>query len=559
MVGKLSCSVILVCVRPTAHIACRASLAALQHAESKLALAFVPVLLFDYRMCCVGSRALGGEERRAAADKLLRTSDCCLDPGLGKKLKARFGTVDRLMEEDVQRFLRTLFERVILSTAFVECTFASFRRWLLKAGTSVGGENIAARHTLKMFRWAMEKMVPGCRVGKSVVTNKRKRPPWIDKAKSMAGYGRGITGKHVFSSEWMSSHGPDLAAASRAWYALTLAEKSRYKALARGRRAMFHEVLDPVKLANSALDEVRESSGSRTPWGLGNKQWPLRPELIQEALRTPGFIKTASHEWCSFTGQKFSPDPRVPDKINYPEYCLKKISECVGSFGDGVLELGARLLGDLKLVVCPRRSLLTPGQYVLIEYRESQQVLLVLSYLKSPFTFECIGFPVRARGTEVQGEILSLRPQLSSNSGLWSLPIKTEVEWAAKVVESMQGDYEASNVKFTKLFVKCPAPEEGERCLHLGRVVVTGKELVDLEEVREQQRSEDAIHKALKALEKSQQPWTDRKRPKRTAKEGREQIAMGSLRRPEVSYGVTVIDHVIVLVIVSDSPVIVIQ
>ncbi len=362
-----------------------------------------------------------GQERRAEARLLLSMDNCCLDAGLGRKLKEKFGdNVDALFEEDFQSFLYTMYCRVVVSTALIECTFASFRRWLIKAGTSVANDNIASRHTLQMFTRAYEKLNPHRKVGASVLGSRAKRPPWVKKARAKLGYKKGLSGRDVFYSSFIGEHAGGFSQAAEAWNQLSKEERRRFNDIASGKRAVFHHLLDPIKLANSAFDEVQTTSDTavKTPWNLGNAQWPLKPETVEQALQTPGFIKNASKEWSADYGIKRTYDPTFPDDVRFPEYCLNKLPQCVGKYGAGILDRASKILNDVKAIICPRRSAIDPGQYLLVSYLDLQQVVVIFSYLKAPFTFECLALPTMPKGTDVVGTDVSLRVWAQESGGL---------------------------------------------------------------------------------------------------------------------------------------------
>ncbi len=140
-----------------------------------------------------------------------------------------------------------LFCRTIVSTAFIECTFAGLRRWCIKAGTSIGNDSVAARHTLQCFVRAMESMNGKFKCGGAVSGKRNSRPPWVSKkARSMAGYGKSVSGRDVFYSTVMKQ-GVTFKDAAVQWKALSIEEKKEHERTAKGRRAVFKEVLDPLK------------------------------------------------------------------------------------------------------------------------------------------------------------------------------------------------------------------------------------------------------------------------------------------------------------------------
>lgn len=142
------------------------------------------------------------EERKNEAKRLWSLRDCCLDQGVGAKLRKMFPEEDgwkKLFEPDLQAFLDMLYCRCVLSTSMVECTFACFRRWVLKGSSRLGIDNIGSRHYLQSFLRAWERMNPGKKCGQTARGTTRKRPAWVAKSRTFAGYGRNTTCRDVFS------------------------------------------------------------------------------------------------------------------------------------------------------------------------------------------------------------------------------------------------------------------------------------------------------------------------------------------------------------------------
>ncbi len=218
---------------------------------------------------------------------------CCLDSGFGRRIRERFESAADLFQDDVQEFFHTVFTRVILSTALVECSFASFRRWVIKCGSAVGIENLSCRHTLQAFVRAMESMNPGMKIGAPILGSKRKRPPWVLKARTRAGYGKGLSGRDIFFSDWLSQNQGTFADANRAWVQASAQTKADCSTRAKAKRAVFNEILDPLKVAGAQLDEAEDEQRTdvKSPWGLGGPLWPLKASTLSKALETPGFIK----------------------------------------------------------------------------------------------------------------------------------------------------------------------------------------------------------------------------------------------------------------------------
>jgi hypothetical protein len=77
------------------------------------------------------------DQRREAWTRFLEASDCCLDAGLGKQLRAYLSKLESSQLADLpnlETFLRTLFERGVVTSTFVERIFGKFTQWTKKKG-----------------------------------------------------------------------------------------------------------------------------------------------------------------------------------------------------------------------------------------------------------------------------------------------------------------------------------------------------------------------------------------------------------------------------------------
>ena len=319
----------------------------------------------------------------------------------------------------------------------------------------------------------------------------------------------------------MREHGPNLGEAMRAWSQLSDLEKEPYRQKAKRCRAVFNQVFDPVKVANKQIDILTADLGEsehqgrvHTPWGLGNMQWPLKPSTIEQQQARSGFVKEASAHWSSCFGQKVMHDDSFPEKVVPPEHCLNRLCKCRVDYTEGVMFQAGELLSDMKVMVCPRRSEINPGQFYAVYHGDVQEVVCIFSYLKLPFTFECLAFPREPRGSELIGKELIV----SSLAVGGLLPLQTEEEWTSKVVASAGA---ADAVSWARLEVSPLKVSVGSSLLPVGDSVISAVEEVDLEEEKARQRRNDAVAAALRALDRSKHPWQSRASVKRAAKEGR--------------------------------------
>jgi hypothetical protein len=159
---------------------------------------------------------------------------------------------------------------------------------------------------------------------------------------------------------------------------------------------------------------------------------------------------------------------------------------------------------------------LNPAQYIVVQFNDMQQVLLILSYLKQPFSCELIPFRAHDRDRDLLNTVIDLAPLVYEKSGFKLLPVETEMQWSSRLAQQLN---EGGALGWRRLIVDPVLPAVGDDAIHLSKVLVRRIENIDLEAERESQRQADVVAKALKALQRSQQPWQQRSSVKRVAKD----------------------------------------
>ncbi len=305
--------------------------------------------------------------------------------------------------------------------------------------------------------------------------------------------------------------------ASIAWKEVSDEVKAECKRKAAANRAVFKHILDPVKCAHEALDQVEyeQSSEVRSPWGLGGPLWPLKLSTLEECLKQPGFVRDFSAKWAVHCGDKQEHDESFPDKVHHPEFCLNKLPMCATLYPAGVQEVAAEIRKDLQVIVSPRRAPLAPGQVLLVKFKDVQQITVVMSYLKAPFTCELLLFPQQPRDSDLLNTAVDLTRLVEVKEGLHLLPVRTEVEWSTRLAQALDG----GDIEWSRLGVTCPAPEDEDSTVALSKILITKIERVDLQAEKASQKQGDVVTAALRALQRSQQTWQQRHATKRVAKD----------------------------------------
>ena len=101
---------------------------------------------WPWKLCKVFDPRRKLADRMRSAQEFLDVHLCCLDPGFGRKLRARYKTVAELMDPRVQRFVIQAFNSVPLATQWLECCFASVKQWLHTSLRPLSGATLAAKY-----------------------------------------------------------------------------------------------------------------------------------------------------------------------------------------------------------------------------------------------------------------------------------------------------------------------------------------------------------------------------------------------------------------------------
>ena len=257
---------------------------------------------YPWRLCqlVAGSE----EQQKRCAEDLLAAEECCLDTFFSAKLQRDRPSVDQLTDPQFQASLRVVFDRVVLTSTFIERQFASFSRW---TGSQVGCTlpALAAKHVTRLHkeivdRWRAKSAAPGRKK-----TN-LKRPVWSQQRKVQT-TGR-LNGYHMFVREYRERRGDVdfLHRVRAAWDNLTADERARYSALAMAANAGKRERARENEQAAAAVENLEQQDWG--PWRLVQHEdpWPMAGTVLQDYLAANKGFSPAKKKWCQET--YFSPD-----------------------------------------------------------------------------------------------------------------------------------------------------------------------------------------------------------------------------------------------------------
>ncbi|CAE7228131.1 SSRP1 [Symbiodinium natans] len=259
--------------------------------------------------------------RRICARELFQAPPCCVDSGCSARLRAT--SVDACVSSDFMEFFQVLFERVVLTSTFVERRFAHFSHWTDVKGKGTSLCLLAAKHVTRTFKdvvdlWKKRTLPDTARGG----TTNASRPSWCRKSQAAAR----LNGYHMFSQDRAadrdrSCQGAEESAAFlddalQAWRALPEEEKQTWSQRARENNAR----KSALQMAAAAEMPPDVPGG---PWNLSvpSEQWPLSEKFLGEFLESCGGFSTARNHWANAEPVSVYEDIDVRDNRSLFQVC----------------------------------------------------------------------------------------------------------------------------------------------------------------------------------------------------------------------------------------------
>ena len=262
------------------------------------------------------------EARRKTIKEFLVANLCCLDLGLGRVLRLHATSIEDYFNTVLAEFLRTFFERVVVTSTQVELQFAKLSLWTNGRGghgARMGLPCLAARAKNTAFQNAVtqwRRTLPGIEM-----SNNRGRPDWTKAANN----GAKTSYLHLYSRDLVAETGVSphtnlgehwrLAAAS--FHTLPQERQEKYKSDARLSRAVAHSSQRPP-LARSATQADDMVEG---PLGIASRKgMPMRASAVAEQQRKTSFAKVCA-EWTKAHKTKTEADADFPDTVQGVRVC----------------------------------------------------------------------------------------------------------------------------------------------------------------------------------------------------------------------------------------------
>eukprot|EP00435_Cladocopium_sp_Y103_P063735 s662_g25.t1 len=212
---------------------------------------------------------------REGRARLFFSERTCVLDCFSFKLRSFLESVEKMLEPASLEFLQAVFDRVVLTSTFIERAFARLNRWCEKKGPKPQLSTLAAKHATYHFKNITEQWRDKARK-KGLIPKKRSnkcRPGWSHGVRK----GRAVNGLHMFAKEKGLSPRSGIA---RQWRLVSPEEKRRYAALARGQNLQSKAV--------SAARKVHQEQGESLRggfWGMSAPTgFPMAREVASEHL-----------------------------------------------------------------------------------------------------------------------------------------------------------------------------------------------------------------------------------------------------------------------------------
>lgn len=464
-------------------------------------------LVFDTRLSLV--------ERETIAEDWFNTPRCCLDPGLSRKVKSRLRSWRELFDQPVQQFLKHMFLRAVLSTAYVECQFASYRQWVQRSSRPVVFRSLAAKHVTSSFsrvhRWL--NLGRGRRAQADAQgTRRMSRPIWINAKFRKSNVQKRTRGLDVFISEFLRKYRQDLDAqgrgwnsfqrkqamhaAHRAWRELTPEQRQEKNRVGAARSVVARLAPDPLQ--ECLRQGERELSEDRrcSPWGLGGAEYPLRASDVEWRQKEPNFLTKSVHEWGEFT-RVTDPDRDFPENVVKQKFCSEfMFGRCRQDVAPVKLEAMAELLQDLEVIVAPvGGDRAVYSELLLFESRDQRFIAQCCSHRKQPFVGEFL--PHKVPSGDLTAPFATSPQALENIGGRSRFPLMTESQLALHLVYLSPDPWQISRLIFK------PNPHVRS----IAHITVVERLPVDMAQEKAKRAHGLEIRKAMQAMNKAAAGW----------------------------------------------------
>jgi len=493
-------------------------------------------LKWPWRLGDLLDPSISFEDRLALAEEFCDTELCCMGMS-ARQIRMLVTCGSDLMTDEFLAFLEEMFMSMVLSTAFIECMFASFRQWLLRSAKTISAATLASKHVTNCFHnvWsATWRKVPQGRerrkaekreVGKLEYRGPRSRPIWAQakRSRTRLSVGQKLSARAAFISHYLArDHKDDLTPQQRmkqavtAWNAISDDDKARF-AIDAGARNACSKVF-----SRDVLQEFLDTSGAaswktnrRGCWGAGDDLWPLAIDELEAMSSERQFVNSSHSQWEAEVGRVHGHRPGFPSTLPAIKGCADYLPCCKVSIPSPLMDDMKSFLRNLKLVFARHGGKIQYGGVLEVSDGASLYYRELCSCRKvKPFQAELLKLE-RVTGSEDidMPPPFDLKLKSEAHDDGPELELQTEIQFAHQVLTSTHVAADAVQWRLCEGYLTA-----------LDTYLVTACDVIDFELLSRCQTMELTRRAALLAWKKSQmtaeQYYNEQKRPRKSSGRG---------------------------------------
>ena len=293
---------------------------------------------YPYLLAPLAQQQLQGPDGHDVADRVMQqlrvAPACCVDKGFSGRWREMQGGDP--MDDEARFLFEVLFDRVVVTSTFVERIFSSLTRW---CRVRQGLPSVAARHTLNVFSGDRNAMLdPNTTRGQKrnqrhyVPESATKRPIWNQTKRvnvSLSGF---TLFKRSTWHETVGSFAERQAECHRRWSSLPADDRAPFEKKALEERAVANLVPSRLEASESRMSDAPADTDD--PWGLGScsTPHPLSPDALRDLLARPAGFQKAVADWDAACNTVVQPDVDFRKGLETEEIC--RVGECLQGLSD---------------------------------------------------------------------------------------------------------------------------------------------------------------------------------------------------------------------------------
>ncbi|CAE7259890.1 SSRP1 [Symbiodinium natans] len=294
-----------------------------------------PFLTYPWKLWPLADPDATQDSARVCAEELFRAPGCCVDSGCSARIRST-SDVASCQDADFREFLQAVFQRVVLTSTFIERKFAHFSHWTDVKGQGASLGLLAAKHVTRSFRDAVE-IWRRSKLGEAYAPHQNlSRPTWCRKEDTVAR----LNGYHLFSKDLKESQATRcrgaqessdfLKDATRQWKALSAQDKRAWSEKARA-----HNARKAALQMAEAQDKPPDLPGGPWKMSTASEGWPLSEEYLKgflESFEDSNAFASARRQWAHQEPEPVEEDLPLREEGNLftvcaPGGCEARLSE----------------------------------------------------------------------------------------------------------------------------------------------------------------------------------------------------------------------------------------